>query len=489
MVLLFTHQNSARLHYIFEDILSMRLSVDVKITNDWSFFQAQTNCTKIIYTDNQLVNESGGHDLWIFNSGFLGESFIRPWGDYPSHGSLKCNQNVTSIELKSLPFETIEALFLAKKPETSLTFETFSEELTTNSIPFDALAEIFWCLSRYEEVQWQIFQNNPETKNSFVSDKHGRFPAQQSFFYQLNWLQTPVIDKLIYLIGNLLKIVPKNAFRIVPTADIDMALRYGGRDKITTLGSIVKDLFCRPRLISERLLTILSKKDPYQIDRWALPMLLKSEHYKIFLLLSKSRSIRNKQISPRKMTAELQRVFKQFAPHQRHWGIHPSWQEKSNAMLNQTIWRDELETFELNTGFVAQHARFHYIHLHIPHSYQLLEKMGIKNDWSMGYPDEIGFRAGTSIAYTWYDLTREKSSGLMVHPFCIMDVTCNFYKKLTPQETIDLTHLMKQSLEAIGGTFCFVFHNESVSESYPWKGWKVVVESWFVQPHMNQKKP
>ena len=35
-----------------------------------------------------------------------------------------------------------------------------------------------------------------------------------------------------------------------------------------------------------------------------------------------------------------------------------------------------------------------------------------------------------------------------------------------------------QALQSISGTFCFVFHNESVSESYPWVGWKHTVENW-----------
>jgi hypothetical protein len=72
--------------------------------------------------------------------------------------------------------------------------------------------------------------------------------------------------------------------------------------------------------------------------------------------------------------------------------------------------------------------------------------------------------------------------GLIIHPFCIMDVTCKNYLNLSDTLSIEKGNKIKQQLEVIGGTFCFIFHNESVSNSFPWKNWKNTIINWSEMP-------
>lgn len=179
---------------------------------------------------------------------------------------------------------------------------------------------------------------------------------------------------------------------------------------------------------------------------------------------------------------ELKRIQSKFQFNSQNIGIHPSWQEKSNALKTKIAWQEELQTLENILGETPKHSRFHFIHLHLPQSYQILHQMGIETDWSMGYPDAAGFRAGTSVPFHWYNLTQERNTSLLVVPFCIMDVTCKNYLKLSPNQSITLGNRLKQTVESFGGLFCFVFHNESISGKTPWRGWKSVISSWFEQP-------
>lgn len=71
----------------------------------------------------------------------------------------------------------------------------------------------------------------------------------------------------------------------------------------------------------------------------------------------------------------------------------------------------------------------------------------------MGYPEAIGFRAGTSKPYLWYDLLEEKYTALFVHPFCIMDVTCKNYLKLSHELSTEIGATIKQTLEIMGVVF------------------------------------
>jgi ribosomal protein S8 len=71
MVLLFTHQNSQRIHYIFSEVLSVRFGFTIEITTDWEYFQEKPNTFKVLYTENQLDTTSSNHNLWVYNSGLL----------------------------------------------------------------------------------------------------------------------------------------------------------------------------------------------------------------------------------------------------------------------------------------------------------------------------------------------------------------------------------------------------------------------------------
>lgn len=478
MVLLFAHQNSPRLHYILKEILERRLKLDVQITHDIDLFNNTTAHFRIAYSaeyNHPCVKHA---NLWIFDSGFLFENFVRPY---------EFLLDVTTFSLKelsgavALPFSEILGLFpvIGDEPLPS------STTIQDTKIPFDLLSAIFWAITRYEEIQWSIHSGNSQKESYEIADKHGRFPAHSSLLHKINCLDVPVVDHMVLLLGHVLNVKPKHGFKIVPTADIDIALKYGGRSLIITLGSIIRDCIKHPYLILERARIFFGKPDPYSISNHTLSTLgfnqntrLSEASPKLFLLASEERTSRNKQIRRQRLRKELNKLAT-FEPLSPEWiGIHPSWQNKNNAMNALTKWRNEVGFLNESLGKATKHSRFHYIHLHLPQSYQLLQQLEIETDWSMGYPDCVGFRAGTSIPFLWYDVTQEKQTHLKVVPFCIMDVTCKNYLKLNCHQSIVLGEQLKQKIQAVGGLFCFVFHNESVSESYPWKGWRKTILSW-----------
>jgi hypothetical protein len=291
-------------------------------------------------------------------------------------------------------------------------------------------------------------------------------------------LDTPIVDKLIWLLGYCINKKPVDQFEIIATADIDMALRFGGRSFFVKAGSLIQDVLFRPTLLIDRVKAMLSKKDPYQMEIATLPILTTTENFKVFILNHRQRTDKNKQIHSKALALELRRSKKIFGVNSENWGMHPSWQNESKTMATQNEWQWEKTELENNLEIPVKHSRLHYIHLRLPNSYKILQQIGVANDWSMGYPEATGFRAGTSKPYVWYDLIDEKSMGIIIHPFCIMDVTCKNYLNLSYILSIEKGNKIKQQLELIGGTFCFIFHNESVSNSFPWKNWKNTIINW-----------
>jgi hypothetical protein len=155
-------------------------------------------------------------------------------------------------------------------------------------------------------------------------------------------------------------------------------------------------------------------------------------------------------------------------------GLHPSVQKRRA----ESRWAEEKAWIEQTGERELSHSRQHYIHLSFPNTYRQLIQLGIQHDFSMGYPETPGFRAGTAHPFAWYDLEKEEATELILHPFCLMDVTCKGYQKLSAEGSIELGQLLKSRVRDTGGEFGFIFHNESLSDSGPWKGWRRVFESW-----------
>jgi hypothetical protein len=94
----------------------------------------------------------------------------------------------------------------------------------------------------------------------------------------------------------------------------------------------------------------------------------------------------------------------------------------------------------------------------------------------MGFSDDVGFRAGTSQSFFWFDLSKNESTQLKIFPFAAMDVTLKNYLKLSPEAAIETLENLKNEVQKVNGTFTTLWHNSSLSESDDWKNWRNVYE-------------
>jgi len=340
---------------------------------------------------------------------------------------------------------------------------------------FDLLSMIFFLLSRYEEYlnsEYDIF---------------GRFCAKNSMACQFHFLETPVVD--IWIKDLLNKIVDNkkgeiktSAFKIIPTIDIDQvwAFKFKG---IKNLGGILKDLVLwRPQLIIKRIaVLLLNVKDPFQTFEKLESLLKKYNKSSLFFILyskNPSRLDINHQRENKVFTDFLRNLSKKFS-----LGIHPSIQSGKNDVIL------EEEAFALSQLLKKEirASRFHYISFQLPESYQALLKAGVTQDYSMGYPEQIGFRASTGNRFFWYDLTNEKTTSLEVYPFQIMDVTLKKYLGMNARDA--KSYLQKQIGIWKNQTDCvhFIWHNSSFAEEYGWKDWEVVFEWLLAADHLQNE--
>jgi hypothetical protein len=153
-------------------------------------------------------------------------------------------------------------------------------------------------------------------------------------------------------------------------------------------------------------------------------------------------------------------------------GIHPSF--KSNSY--EFYLHNEIERLESIIKKRVHLSRQHFLILKFPYTYQTLIGQEISDDYTMGFADVIGFRAGTARPFKWFDLTKNEITNLTVHPFVFMDGTLNDYMKLTPDQAIKQIDLLYQEVKEYGGEFSFIWHNETIGEYGIWKDWSKVFE-------------
>jgi hypothetical protein len=332
-------------------------------------------------------------------------------------------------------------------------------------LSFDIFSAAFYMLSRYEEYL------------PFTPDPHGRFEADQSLAWKNGFCTEPVVDQWSARLKQLLLerfsgiVIPERKFRYLSTMDVDSPWAFRNRGKLRMLLKKIRIMlnFDRPGLRYMQEVLEGRRPDPFDTFDHLHDIETRYHFRSIYFLLSGNRSRHdvNDAIGTIPFAA-LVRKLKERGP----IGIHPSY--RSNRNLG--ILADEYERFSSILGHRTHISRQHFLILKFPETYQRLIELDIHEDYSMGYASYPGFRAGTSIPFRFYDLSREVETKLMVHPFVIMDVTLLKYMGLKPEKALEKIRMLADKVKEVNGIFVSLWHNDALSETGVWKGWRRVFE-------------
>ena len=324
----------------------------------------------------------------------------------------------------------------------------------------DLLAAIFFCLSRYEEYE------------PFTPDAHDRFPARASHAYRYGYLHRPVVREWIAALSDRLqKWFPdlpapaKEPLTFAPSYDIDLLWAYHYRGW-RGVASGIRDAVTGKIGRSAARFTGSAENDPYQ----TLPFLTSlHERYGLhptYFWLVSDRSHPH-DTNPYPLPAaqmEWMRRLDQVST----TGLHPSYAASCDADLIGV----EKARLEDTLGRRIDRSRQHFLRLRIPETYRKLLHHGIRSDYSMGYGDAAGWRAGTNAPFRWYDLSKEKETRLTVYPFAAMDVTLRNYLGYSAEEASREIEKLYRAALPFGGPFMLLWHNSSFAPEYGWVGWE-----------------
>ena len=367
MILVYSHKITPRLTYIFRQIFIRILELPVDFTSSIEKFVSHSG-PKLSYTHQPL-----------------GKEFFIACDD------LLFQQGIQEMSIEVSNWSGLPAFFKIGK---------------TSQLPYDVFAASFYLISRYEEFL-------PHVKNEL-----GAFLAYQSLASKNSFLEMPLIDLwAVRLKDKLHEFFPELPHvswekpKFQPIISVVNPYQY---QKKSLLIKIADTLIALWRLdffaIIEQYLVLLGlKKDPYNNFK-ELEALFKEFNSSplYFFLFAKNtfydRGVSISNFSFRKLiknTADLNQVSLL---------VSYASQEESKSLNRE---RDQLKKLIIKK---IDSVRFNYGLLSASSGYYNLLEQEIQKDYSMGYTEEIGYRASTAVPFYFYDLNNDLQTSLKIHP-------------------------------------------------------------------------
>lgn len=411
---------TSRLSYAVDLVLGNILGLSYIITS-----APVENIPLINYSDDRMI---GG--LFIQPEKLLFEEGIR-------------KQDIWIAHLDDVP------LFYQQPPEAGFVLDIF--------------AFAFYNASRYEEYLTDI------------RDEHGRFAAESSLAYKHDFLDIPLVDIWVLRLGTTLKLlypdlsIPDKKYSALLTVDLDQPYAFRGKGFLRNAGGLIKDIISG-RSPARRFLCLTGREsDPYDTYGYLNSTAEKYKCPVLYFFTTGSRSKYDKNIHPRRKYYK--NLIRKLS--ERHeTGLHISYKSDNSEKL---VAREKKMLEKVSRHNISR-TRKHYLLLNLPLTYQILSKVGIEEDYTLGYIREVGFRAGIARPFRFYDLTEERQSSIMLVPFQYMEGTFQKYKRFSPGESKVAVKKLIDITKEVGGLFVSIWHNTSLTEENEWKGWRQLFE-------------
>lgn len=333
---------------------------------------------------------------------------------------------------------------------------------------FDVFASAFFMLTRWEESL------------GLYEDLHGRFPADKALIVRSGFILRPVVDEYVALLKNwLLHLsygvpVTKDQFKIVPTCDVDMPFFWLKKPRwkvllakwrISKKISSIKETRQKIRAVASG-----AEKDPYDTFDYMMTLAEKAGLMFDFNMLVGGISKYEGYYSvtdPRIIS-----LMKSFTERGHRIGLHPSY----NSFLDRKLMLEEKQLLARHIDTPVRSSRQHYLRYSVSATARFLEDANIKEDGTLGYAAEPGFRCGTCKPFPIFDIALKKQLSLIERPLLIMDVSFRFYLKYTPEQSIELCSKIISEVRKHNGELVFLWHNSNLSEVEGWSDWRKVFE-------------
>lgn len=401
-MIVYSHKTSPRFQYIVNEIFKRHLGLDYTITNSIDDF-LESEDIKLCYSKDRI-----GDSVFIKSSGLL------------------FSKGISNIELE-----------VEKQSEVPYLFPTNGADL-----PFDVFSASFYMLSRYEE---------------YLKGESGKFNFRDSVAYANNFMEIPVVD----IWAKMLKDVIKNKYTQVvfenfkysytSIIEVEKAYMHKGKGVIRTLGRSLIDLVCLNLAGIVKRFRVLTgiEQDPYDVYQSLIDF---HKERKINCIFFFSVSDYNMNDRPMSFLNQRYRGLIKYVSDYCIVSVLGSY----NSILKAKVLKEEKDRMSNIINRRVKRFKSNNNFLQIPQTYRNLSEKEFAYDYNMGYNSCIGFRAGTSKPFKFYDLGLEIKSSVTVFPFCFHSGMIRFHNQKEIEEKLGK---IRDVIQKVDGDFRTVFTN------------------------------
>ncbi|MDT0675641.1 DUF7033 domain-containing protein [Autumnicola musiva] len=410
MLLIYTQKITPRIIYIFKHLCTGILGISIKFTTKIEEFIAHDGM-KLSYGKQPL-----GKELFFQKIDLLTE------------------QGFSEVEIKVQPWEDSVCFFPV--PEAS-------------ALPFDIFAASFYLLSRYEEYA------------PHVKDEAERFPVSESLAYQEGFLSSPVVDKWALKFRNVLAErfpdikLQERFFEANAVMAVENIFAYKNKGVLRSFSGMQRDFFqLNFNKVFDRLqVGFRIKKDPFNIFEDLIELIKKYKLEMYFMFQLSNFSIHDRNINYNRIPGRS--VIKSVGDYARVGLLQGYYAAKDMKTLRtEKLRMENIVHSSLDHVLNSRHD------LGLPENYNNLVELEVHNDFSMGYPDAMGFRAGTCTPFLFYDINMEVTTPLMLHPYVF---NSGIYENVKAEQVHQEVAKALRQVQEVGGKFRAVFKNQDFS--------------------------
>lgn len=336
-------------------------------------------------------------------------------------------------------------------------------------IGYDILGLTYWVLTRQEEV------------GRTDLDRHGRFPATASHAYKHDYLERPIVDEWLHVLGQVIArtwpgiVLTQHRFSIKVSHDVDSPSLYAFKPWKTIARMMAghalkrRDLhaFCTAPWIKLASKDKLHSADPYNTFDWLMDVSEAHNLTSAFYFICGRTSAMDADYDPEHPI--IRTLMRRIHERGHEIGLHPSYGSyKKPELIAQETRRLRAVLAEENIQQSAIGGRMHYLRWEQPTTLQAWNDAGMAYDTTLGYADRPGFRCGTCFEYSAFNSQSQQALSLRIRPLVVMECTVidDVYLGLSqPEQVIAKFVNLKNQCRSVQGIFTLLWHNSYFFEN------------------------
>ena len=322
----------------------------------------------------------------------------------------------------------------------------------------DIFASSFFMLTRWEE---------------FITDKkdhHNRFKTSESIAYKYNFHRKPIVNEYLEILWQNLLLIgvseslrKKRTYTLQFSHDVDHPLLFANFSGFIRQSGYQ---LLKKRNVSQTFKFIhqyfSSKNDSYNTFDKLMENSEKKNIISQFNFMNASKGKFEEGYSIH--SSFIQSLISKIKHRGHNIGFHPSYETYNDGIL----WEKEKQGLENIADQEIIIGRQHYLRFENPITWNIWEENDMKEDSTLGYADEVGFRCGTCYSYHPFDIIKRKKMKILETPLIFMEGAAIHSLSLSPEDFFSVSNQLKEEVKKYDGIYTVLWHNSSFFlEPYP----------------------